>query len=46
MQSYKSAYGEFFGKNICVEPEGKLILEDDAQKKRGYMFKEVEYLLI
>jgi BirA family biotin operon repressor/biotin-[acetyl-CoA-carboxylase] ligase len=46
MHRYKDADGEFFARIICVEPEGKLILEDDAQKKRGYMFKEVEYLLI
>ena len=30
---------------VCVEPEGRLILEDETQTKRGYMFKEVEYLL-
>ena len=46
MHRYKDADGEFFARIICVEPEGKLILEDDAQRKRGYMFKEVEYLLI
>ena len=28
-----------------VEPEGRLILEDEILNKRGYMFKEVEYLL-
>ena len=44
MHRYKDADGEFFARIICVEPEGKLILEDDAQKKRGYMFKEVEYI--
>ena len=44
MHRYKDADGEFFARIICVEPEGKLILEDDAQRKRGYMFKEVEYI--
>ena len=42
---YKDADGEFLAQIVCVEPEGKLILEDEIQTKRGYMFKEVEYLL-
>ena len=36
---------EFMANIVCVEPEGRLILEDETQTKRGYMFKEVEYLL-
>ena len=35
----------FLARIVCVEPEGKLILEDEKLIKRGYMFKEVEYLL-
>ena len=42
---YKDANGEFLARIVCVEPEGKLILEDEKLIKRGYMFKEVEYLL-
>lgn len=42
---YKDKDGEFLAQFICVEPEGKLILEDEKQIKRGYMFKEVEYLI-
>ena len=42
---YKDANGEFLARIVCVEPEGRLILEDERQTKRGYMFKEVEYLL-
>lgn len=45
MHRYKDADGEFLARIVCVEPEGKLILEDDAQRKRGYMFKEIEYIL-
>lgn len=42
---YRDAEGEFLARIVCVEPEGRFILEDDAQIKRGYMFKEVEYIL-
>ena len=45
MYRYKDADGEFLARIVCVEPEGRLILEDEMQTKRGYMFKEVEYLL-
>ena len=45
MHRYKDADGEFLARIVCVEPEGRLILEDEMQTKRGYMFKEVEYLL-
>jgi len=45
MHRYKDANGEFLARIVCVEPEGKLILEDEMQMKRDYMFKEVEYLL-
>jgi birA, biotin-[acetyl-coA-carboxylase] ligase region len=45
MHRYKDANGEFLARIVCVEPEGRLILEDEKLIKRGYMFKEVEYLL-
>ncbi|MEY8686493.1 biotin--[acetyl-CoA-carboxylase] ligase [Bacteroides sp. AN502(2024)] len=45
MHRYKDASGEFLARIVCVEPEGRLILEDEMLNKRGYMFKEVEYLL-
>jgi len=45
MHRYKDANGEFLARIVCVEPEGRLILEDEVLIKRGYMFKEVEYLL-
>lgn len=45
MHRYRDANGEFLARILSVEPEGRLILEDEMQRKRGYMFKEVEYLL-
>lgn len=45
MHRFKDANGEFLARIIYVEPEGRLILEDEILNKRGYMFKEVEYLL-
>lgn len=45
MHKYKDAGGEFMARIVRVEPEGRLILEDETQTQRGYMFKEVEYIL-
>lgn len=45
MHRYRDANGEFLARILSLEPEGRLILEDEMQRKRGYMFKEVEYLL-
>lgn len=45
MHRYRDANGEFLARILSVEPEGRLILEDEMQRKKGYMFKEVEYLL-
>lgn len=45
LHRYRDADGEFFARIVGVEPEGRLILEDEKQTKRGYMFKEVEYIL-
>lgn len=45
MHRYKDVDGEFLARIICVEPEGRLILEDEQHVRRAYMFKEVEYLL-
>ena len=41
----KTSMANLWHNIVCVEPEGRLILEDETQTKRGYMFKEVEYLL-
>lgn len=45
LHRYKDANGEFMARIVRVEPEGTLILEDESLRERGYMFKEVEYLL-
>lgn len=45
LHRYRDAKGEFLARIVCVEPEGRLILEDEMHIKRGYMFKEVEYLM-
>lgn len=45
LHRYRDANGEFLARIASVEPEGKLILEDETHTQRGYMFKEVEYLL-
>lgn len=45
MHCYKDGNGKFMARIVCVEPEGRLILEDETHQKRGYMFKEVEYIL-
>ncbi|MCI7071039.1 biotin--[acetyl-CoA-carboxylase] ligase [Bacteroides pyogenes] len=46
LHPYKDVNGEFFARIVNVEPQGKLILEDENLKMREYMFKEVEYLSI
>lgn len=45
MHRYKDANGEFRAQIMRVEATGRLILKDEKQTERGYMFKEVEYLL-
>lgn len=45
LHRYRDANGIFLARIIQIEPEGRLILEDEGQKKRDYMFKEVEYIL-
>lgn len=42
---YTDANGEFFARLLRVEDDGRFILEDEAGNERGYLFKEVQYLL-
>ena len=42
---YADADGEFLARLLCVEPDGRFILKDQAGKVRGYLFKEVQYIL-
>lgn len=42
---YADADGEFLARLLRVEPDGRFILEDHIGKERGYLFKEVQYIL-
>lgn len=42
---YADADGEFIAHLLRVEPDGRFILEDQTGKERGYLFKEVQYIL-
>lgn len=42
---YRDPSGEFMARIVCIKPEGTLVLEDEAGKKKGYLFKEVQYVL-
>ena len=42
---YADANGEFLACLLRVEPDGRFILEDQEGKERGYLFKEVQYIL-
>ena len=42
---YADADGEFLACLLRVEPDGRFILEDQEGKERGYLFKEVQYIL-
>ena len=44
MYRYKDVNGEFMANIVCVEPEGRLILEDETQTKRGYMLEPMFYM--
>lgn len=42
---YADADSEFLARLLRVEPDGRFILEDQSGKERGYLFKEVQYIL-
>lgn len=42
---YADAEGEFLARLLRVEPDGRFFLEDREGRERGYLFKEVQYLL-
>ena len=42
---YEDEAGIFQARIVDIEPIGKLILEDEKGHRRGYMFKEVSYVL-
>lgn len=43
--SYRDAQGGFLARLLHVEPNGRIVLEDDAGTRREYLFKEVQYIL-
>ena len=45
LHPYRDGNGRFLARLARIEPGGRLILEDEKRKERGYMFKEVEYIL-
>lgn len=45
LHRYADADGEFLACLLRVEPDGRFILKDQTGKERGYLFKEVQYLL-
>lgn len=45
MHKFSDAQGQFDAKIIDIEPDGHLVLRDEQQQIRRYMFKEVEYVI-
>ena len=45
MHRYRDKTGEFYAFLHAVEANGRLLLEDSVGHLRGYMFKEVEFVL-
>lgn len=45
IHSFRDKSGEFMARIVCVKPEGTLILKDGDGNERGYLFKEVQYVL-
>ena len=42
---YEDATGRFMARLLRVEEDGRYILQDEAGNERGYLFKEVQYIL-
>ena len=42
---YEDASGRFIARLLRVEEDGRYILQDEADNERGYLFKEVQYIL-
>ena len=42
---YEDATGCFMARLLRVEEDGRYILQDEAGNERGYLFKEVQYIL-
>lgn len=42
---YEDINGRFLARLLRVEPDGRLVLEDESGKEREYLFKEVQYIV-
>lgn len=42
---YEDVSGRFMARLLRVEEDGRYVLRDEAGKERGYLFKEVQYIL-
>lgn len=45
LHPFQDKDGQFQARIVDIEPSGRLILEDAQGNIRGYLFKEVEYIL-
>lgn len=42
---YEDTHGTFTARLLRVEADGRFVLQDEEGKERGYLFKEVQYVL-
>lgn len=42
---YEDASGRFLARLLRVDPDGRFVLEDEGGRERGYLFKEVQYIV-
>ena len=42
---YEDAHGTFTARLLRVEADGRFVLQDEEGEERGYLFKEVQYVL-
>ena len=45
LHPYEDADGRFLARLADVEPDGRLVLQDETGRRRKYLFKEVQYIL-
>ena len=44
--AYRDVHGEFLARLLRVETDGRFVLEDEDGRERGYLFKEVQYVIV
>ena len=42
---YTDSHGTFRARIVCVESDGRFVLEDEEKNLRHYLFKEVQYVV-